>query len=172
MDGEIDEIAFVDLAFELTGEFYLDSFIAGMVAGGVDGEPNAEEAGYVWWEIDFVHDRLRAFADDLAAGLYDGKVSSALRRADLYGAHIEYVWWQGLGFAAGDQIYEWSIGSTREHCADCLAYHGQRHRMSEWRAVGALPQSYGLECHGFECKCELNPARGQPVGNLLPPGAN
>lgn len=172
MDGEIDEIQFVDLAFELTGEFFLDSFVAGMAAGGVDGEPNAEEAGYVWWEIDHAQEHLRSFAADITAGRYDGKRKVALQRADLYGGQIEYVWWQGLGFAAGDQIYQWSLGGTIKHCKDCLAYHGQRHRMSEWRGVGALPNSYSLACHGFECECELNPARGQPAGNLLPPGAN
>jgi hypothetical protein len=172
INGDLDRPDFVDQAFELTAEFFLDAFVAGMFAGGVEGEPNSEEAGYVWWEISLAQERLRSFADDIEDGRYAGKLDQAVRRATLYGAQAEYIWWQGLASAAGDQMWQWSLGSTKEHCTDCLAYHGQRHRLSEWQAAGALPQTFSLECKGYECKCELRQAKGGPVGQLQPPGAN
>lgn len=153
----------------------VDAFEDGMLEGaGVDGEieMTEEEAGFVLSHASLLQERLRLFGQDILEGRYDGRLRQALGRADLYSGSVEWIWWQGLGYGAADRMYQWWLGGTKEHCRDCLSYHGQRHRMSEWRAVGALPNSWDLECKGVHCECELRPARGAELGTLQPPGAN
>ncbi len=51
--------------------------------------------------------------------------------------------------------FRWRLGNTEEHCADCLALHGQVKTAAEWRAAGIQPQSPDLECGGWNCDCDL-----------------
>jgi hypothetical protein len=173
--GSITLEEFVDRSFELTGDFMVDAFEAGMLDGAGAEEEIAmtdEEAGFVFSQAALIQQRLLEFGQTIIDGQYDGKLRQALARADLYSGPIEWMWWQGLAYGAADQMHGWILGGTKEHCRDCLAYHGQRHRMSDWRAVGAIPNSWNLECKGIHCECELRPSRGAEVGQLQPPGAN
>src|SRR5690606_15302107 len=72
------------------------------------------------------------------------------------------------GRLSADQngMYGWAMGDTEEHCASCLAADGQKHRLKEWFESGVVPQSDQLECHGFECKCQLYRTKGRASGSL------
>ena len=50
----------------------------------------------------------------------------------------------------------WVLGEA-EHCTTCLALNGIVASGKEWEASGWKPQSADLECHGYNCKCQLLP---------------
>lgn len=57
----------------------------------------------------------------------------------------------------GDEKLIWNLGSTKEHCRDCLNYNGRVYRASVWKRNKIKPQSKRLFCRGFRCLCELKP---------------
>lgn len=57
----------------------------------------------------------------------------------------------------GDEKLIWNLGSTKEHCRDCLNYNGRVYRASVWKRNKIKPQSKRLLCRGFRCLCELKP---------------
>lgn len=86
------------------------------------------------------------------------------------------MWWnksiipfyqKGLASADANGLYEWELGATEEHCTDCNAMAGQKHRMREYVERGILPQASSLECHGFNCGCRLKKARGRAIGRWV-----
>jgi len=172
--GELNAAEFMDSAFQATVDAYWDAFGDGRDAGGVEEavEVYFHEGGIVAAQVVWAGQSLQKIIALLPAGHSDGDLQEALRRVPTMASAIEVLWYEGLGTAADDPLYEWIIGSTKEHCTDCLGYHGQRHRLKAWIAAGAIPQSYPLECHGFECKCELRKSRGHEVGTLRSPGLN
>lgn len=66
--------------------------------------------------------------------------------------------YRALRLVAGDKRYRWGIGQTEQHCATCLANHGQVRTMDEWARVG-LPRSGALACGGWQCDCNLEEVR-------------
>jgi len=173
--GEIDEREFGDAAYEATVEAYWDAFGQGRQAGGVDDDADVtnEEGGIVYQQMVWANASFSKIALlILTADGDEARLQEALGRVGAVSAAIDELWYEGLASAASDRMYQWILGGTKEHCTDCLAYNGQRHRLSEWRAAGAIPNSYALECHGFHCECELRPTRGNPVGTLVSPGMN
>jgi hypothetical protein len=65
-----------------------------------------------------------------------------------------------LGFVKGEDTgekYTWILGTTKEHCSDCLSSAGQTKTRAEW-GKGPLPQSGALECTGRYCLCYLSDA--------------
>lgn len=51
---------------------------------------------------------------------------------------------------------EWTLGEA-EHCNTCISLSGIVAGAKEWDMIGIKPQSDRLECHGYNCKCELVP---------------
>lgn len=83
----------------------------------------------------------------------DGKLSKLQPRASIWSNRYNAVIALAQTTACADKKFKWNIGSTREHCTDCLHYNGRVYRASVWASVGAKPQSQSLECHGFNCQC-------------------
>lgn len=73
----------------------------------------------------------------------------------------------GLAIADSDGMYRWELGSTEEHCASCRALNGQVHRLSEYKAAGAMPGSSKLKCKGFMCDCRLTKTKGRSRGRIV-----
>ena len=173
--GELDQVEFSEAAYEASVDAYWDAFGEGRQAGGVDDEVEVghQEGGIVFQQLVWANTSVSKIVVLLMAADGDeDRLKEALGRVDFMASAIDELWYEGLASAAGDRMYQWILGGTKEHCTDCLAYNGQRHRLSEWQAAGAIPNSYALECHGFHCQCELRPTRGGPVGVLNPPGMN
>ena len=173
--GEIDERQFLDEAYQASVDDYMDAFAEGRRAGGVDddAEVTEHEGGIVFQQLVWANASFVKIVGLLAAADGDeARLQEALGRAQLVGSAIDELWYEGLASAASDRMYQWILGGTKDHCRDCRAYNGQRHRLSEWQAAGAMPNIYALECRGYHCQCELRPTRGRPVGVLNPPGMN
>jgi hypothetical protein len=51
--------------------------------------------------------------------------------------------------------YRWVLGSTVEHCSDCLRLSNQVHVATDWAASGYHPQGRNLECGGWRCDCRF-----------------
>lgn len=91
-------------------------------------------------------DFIRRAVDKIITRLRNLWVNNAIGTADI-----------ARTFDRTDGLYIWELGSTEEHCTDCLALNGQIKRASEWRAAGIQPKSPDLECGGWNCDCELIP---------------
>jgi hypothetical protein len=55
----------------------------------------------------------------------------------------------------GNQKLMWQRGGTKKPCTTCLTLNGVVALASDWDAYVHKPQSFSLECHGFNCKCGL-----------------
>jgi len=171
---DIDAADFVDVAFSATTSAYWDAFNLGRQAGGIDEDVdvNSEEAGIVMAKLVFAHASISKIVALLGQPPDPALQSQALARVPAIGAAIETLYYEGLASGTANPLYQWIIGGTKEHCTDCLAYNGQRHRIKDWEAAGAIPQTFGLECRGFKCQCELRRSPGREIGTLAPPGMN
>ena len=173
--GEIDQQEFSDRVYEASVEAYWDAFAEGRKAGGVDDdvEVTHQEGGIVYQQLVWANaSTSKIVMLILSADGDEARLQEAVGRASAIAAAVDELWYEGLASAAADRMYQWILGGTKDHCRDCLAYNGQRHRLSEWQAAGAMPNAYALECRGYHCECELQPSRGREVGMLLSPGQN
>jgi hypothetical protein len=105
--------------------------------------------------------RVRGFGDWISAHskALGFKEATVLSRASIWTNRYNSVATLAQVTACADQKLRWKIGSTHEHCADCLTYNGKVYRASVWRKYAAIPQSSFLECGGWRCECTLNPTR-------------
>lgn len=143
------------------------AFMDGLTDGGLD-EPELDDD-----DRDTIA-RLLAEQSEYVSGITDtlfkgDGVSDAqadFKPAMWFNKSINPMYQAGLVSADKNGLYEWVYGAT-EHCADCLALNGQRHRLKEFNKRGLMPQSSTLECKGFQCKCKLVKVSGRPRGNWL-----
>ena len=105
--------------------------------------------------------RIRSFGDWISqhTKALGFKESVVLTRAEIWTNRYLSIQTLAQVTACADQKLAWRLGSTHEHCSDCLTYNGKVFRASIWRKYGAIPQSRWLECSGFRCQCRLEPTR-------------
>jgi hypothetical protein len=96
------------------------------------------------------------------------KLESHMGRANLWINRYNAVRADAQQMACGDQKLVWLIGGTEEHCTDCLGYHGRVYRASTWARYGIKPQSFDLECNGWNCDCRFE-VTTDPVTPGRPP---
>lgn len=105
---------------------------------------------------------------DFADGIKDSnKLATVFGRLELWANRYTDVLNQAKVIACKDSKLEWRIGPTERHCRDCSKYDTRVYRGSTWGDI--RPQSPSLACHGYRCKCKLNPTdkgltRGKPPG--------
>jgi hypothetical protein len=111
-----------------------------------------------------------AFVTELGRSIYKrdaGVFFDSARRADTWGnKSLNPLYQEALGVADKNGLYQWALGSTKEHCKTCRTADGQIHRMKEWIRAGVLPQGSRLICKGYQCKCTLTRVRGRARGRL------
>lgn len=91
-------------------------------------------------------------------------------RADMWvNKSLRTIYNAGLADANNNQMYQWQLGATEQHCQTCLALNGQVHKMKDYVKAGLLPGSSALACKGYNCDCHLVPVSGRSTGTL--PGA-
>jgi hypothetical protein len=98
-------------------------------------------------------------ADDILQAREQGKppLESFRHRADMWAHRYEDIVNEARVYFGQMEKLEWVLGAT-EHCATCLALSGVVATGEEWAASGYRPQDYdSLECHGFNCLCQLVP---------------
>jgi hypothetical protein len=120
----------------------------------VVAEWNASQTGYI-----------ESFVDEvMGAGLTADQIR---QRADLWvSKSLRAIYYAGMQDADEQQVYEWQLGSTKEHCRTCLSLNGQVHKMREYVKAGLLPGSSSLECKGYHCGCRLVKSTGSTRGTL------
>lgn len=161
-------------------DHWLQAFMLGLQDGGVQVESVsdledeerqhllaaiAEERGYVSNFVSSFFADLRAIPDG------QPEARDALRNAYetrllMWATSLKRIYNDGYGFATANEMVEWVLGATEEHCDSCLAASGQVHRRSAWRRAGIEPQSRNLTCGGWHCDCELVKTDKRATGRL------
>ncbi len=104
-----------------------------------------------------------AFVTDARAGITDFG-GDAEARAQMWGnKSLQLFYDAGLMSSDKNGMYEWVYGDT-EHCDDCRRLNGQKHRLKDWHD-NVMPKSSDLECHGYNCQCELKKTTGSARGS-------
>lgn len=107
--------------------------------------------------ISISQDAVAGFADDIYSGKYAADnlgEQGIANRLPLWGGTLAGVYALGQVNRADNPRLQWQVGPT-EHCSDCANFNGQIKTANEWRQGGLLPQSSGLQCHGYRCQCRL-----------------
>ena len=83
--------------------------------------------------------------------------AEATARSEGYTRSLDAVYSQAKLYGAGNQMLEWRLGETEEHCATCSKLDGQRHRASWYIAHDYIPgmPGAGMDCGGWRCLCVL-----------------
>lgn len=138
------------------------AYIDGMADGGVEDEPTEDDR----ISINGLHSDNSGYVTELGNVLYkeDGVTDAQadVKAAMWFNKSIEPYYQAGLFSADSNGLYEWVYGDT-EHCETCQRLNGQRHRLKGWKA-NYLPKSDLLDCHGFNCECNLVKAKGRARG--------
>jgi hypothetical protein len=119
----------------------------GVKDGVLDDEDEAEFARILASQNTYVNN----FAKD-AAALSDAQ---AAVKPEMWWKSVELFYDAGRRSADRNGMYEWVLGATEEHCADCTRLNGQIHRMKDWVRKQWTPKSDRLECGGYFCDCRL-----------------
>ena len=82
-------------------------------------------------------------------------IERAFGRIGLWVTTLAGMFAVGQLLSDGNKLYQWQLGRTVEHCADCARLNGQVHTAVEWRAAGWHPQGRNLQCGGWNCDCRL-----------------
>jgi len=118
-------------------------------------------------QIEFVP----SFLADVAANSKKnkGKLKPLFSRTELWVNQYSSAKQKSEAMACGDEKRIWVLGRT-EHCRTCLVLNGQVRRLSFWESH-VLPRNGPndkLECHGFNCQCELRPTKKPISRGRLP----
>jgi len=173
-NGEIDEFAFVDNFNGYIDNQFSRAWREGARDAGVDPRDFTDA------DLDRLAERIEQeqgfmlqLADDILAAREEGKppLESFKARASAYAnRYTDMVNEARLYFtAAGDRL-EWIVGPT-EHCTTCAGLNGVVATSKEWEESGYRPQDYdSLECHGYNCKCQLVPTDKPRTRGGIPQG--
>lgn len=87
-----------------------------------------------------------------------GKLTPLFGRAELWVNRYPDFVNRAKAMACGDQKAVWVVNPAKESCKSCLKLNGKVKRLSFWNSSGILPRVANadyLECHGFQCGCDL-----------------
>lgn len=102
---------------------------------------------------------ISQFLKDVVAGSKKnkGKLKPLFQRVELWVNQYSSAKLKSEAMACGDEKRIWVLGRVEKHCNTCPRLAGQVRRFSFWE-THVLPRNGPndkLECHGFNCKCEL-----------------
>ena len=106
------------------------------------------------------------YIDGFAGGIEESEKLAALySRLSMWVNRYTDIQNRAKVMACADKKLQWQIGPTERHCRDCSKYDTRVYRGSTWGDI--RPQHPNLACHGYRCKCKLNPTdngltRGKP----------
>lgn len=141
------------------------AWIEGAKVCGVKQDELSEE------ETDALADAIKSefeYIGNFAAGIEESEKLAALySRLSMWVNRYTDIQNRAKIMACADKKLQWAIGPTERHCRDCSKYDTRVYRGSAWGDI--RPQSPSLACHGYRCKCKLNPTdkgltRGKPSG--------
>lgn len=167
--GNMDRRRWASIVRSLIRRWGTQAFRDGLVDGGYDpgDDPlEAEDQADVERFLIVQSEYVTQFGDVLfGGGISDGVAT--YKAGMWFHKSIMPLYQMGRLSADKNQLVEWLIGRTEEHCDTCLAANGQRHRWREWLRRGLRPQGDLLMCKGFNCDCKFVPATGRAVGRFV-----
>lgn len=136
----------------------------GLAQGGVEGEALSDS------DKDIIAGLLSdnsGFITDLGKEIYSsgGLRGTPETRASMWDKSLSEFYFHGTVEADRNGLYQWELGSTKEHCRTCRSMSGQKHRMKDYLRKGIVPRSSRLACNGYNCKCTLSKTTGAASGN-------
>jgi hypothetical protein len=167
-NGNSDPVDFRRAHKALLKEVAPEAYSEGMKEGGLtdlDEEDRAaqDEAVNDWLgsQLSFVND----FAKAIGAARKDKEQRAAiLARVDQWVDSLRTLGDLGRAYATQNEKGSWRLGDT-EHCDTCLKLSRMKpHRLSWFMDRGYIPRENGsetLDCHGFNCQCEIVSASGK-----------
>jgi hypothetical protein len=175
--GEIDKLTFKrTMRDEIEKQFELAWRAGAREIGEPADSPGSYEVlqGLIDEELTFV----QQFADAVQAATiatdkaYGEKISigQIRERVGLWANRFSYVKNRALVFLGIAKPLEWKYGPT-EHCSDCLRLNGHVALGADWQNT-ISPQSRGLDCGGWNCKCQLVPTSKTLTRGPIPYGGN
>ena len=160
--GTVDWLQFADSLAEALYRGYEQAWREGADRCGITpAERSDQERIVLQREITADLGRIRPFGDWIVAHSQakEVKLAVVLSRAEIWTHRYVSIMSLAQVTACADAKLVWHLGSTHEHCTDCLTYNGKVFRASIWRKYAAIPQSHSLECGGWRCECSLRPTR-------------
>lgn len=166
-DGEITQDEYESSFEEMIAAAMLLLFLMGgsLSADAIDGLTPAQRKR-LDAEIAEQHSYTSGIASDIAGGRYQDEGEDATRR-EMLDRRVG-LWLSGVlaAYVVGkmyadndDELLQWRLGATKEHCTHCAGFHRQIKTRAEWREIaekqGLYPQSRNLECKGYRCLCNL-----------------
>lgn len=121
----------------------------------------SKEQDYITGFFDFLESKTKAEGGKLGESINASRAISWTRR-------YQDVRNQAMMTGRGNPKLKWQLGSTEEHCRDCLTYHGRIYRASTWAKYGIKPQDPGLACGGYLCDCRFEQT-DEPANRGKPP---
>jgi hypothetical protein len=175
-NDKISRDDFIDKFTELIEGQFRRAWNQGMRENGLAPERDmkpiyeAEIENRILKEYDFVE----PFINDVDRASNDGTppVSAFDARIDLWAARYnEVVDYARHVTAQQDDLEEWQLGETEQHCKTCAALNGITATIAEWDASGYRPQNAPnelLECGGWRCDCRRQPSDGPATPGGIP----
>lgn len=151
----------------LIGAFNRGAAACGISAGEMTGQELKARDEIVSVNIGFLGGYGEAIVQSARA--VGGALAPILSRAEMWTNRWGEAFSEGQMLACRDQKLEWVWNPIKEHCDDCLKYHGRVYRASSWAKVGIYPRSSELQCGGFRCGCRFQET-DSPAMPGLPPG--
>lgn len=158
----------------LINELALQAFYDGMKAGGIEDpkdEITDEESAMVdeWLteQISHIAEFALAVSDAAKAKGEDKQAAQDTidNRLSFWVRSMETLQTMGEASAQKNMMVTWKYGET-EHCETCQNLNGKRRRWKWFTDRGYIPQEPGsdtLDCHGYNCQCQLVNDKGKVV---------
>lgn len=168
--GKIDDFSFIERMTYSVREQYERAFNAGLRDNGIE-PADAKDEWLTWLEkqITGQDDFIIKLADDIvAAREAETGTTQFKERATLWANRYSEIQNETILLSSKkEDLLEWMLGATEEHCSTCAALNGAVATVAEWEASGYHPQGAPngmLECGGWRCDCSLVPTDAQYTG--------
>ena len=168
--GETDLFGFVDnmvgsIRRGLTRAWHEGAGSCGIQPADLTVDELFTLAGIINSEISHILDFGQAIEKGSRAN--KGKLSTQLRRAQMWGNKYTAVLYQAQTTSCSDLKLRWDLGIA-EHCRSCMKLSGKVYRASTWRKYDLYPKHRRLECNGYRCQCRFTITQ-QPCTPGVPP---
>ena len=169
---QIDAGEFIDKMIYYVDEQFRRAWNEGGRDMGVQPEQMNDEARLQYmFRADAEKEHILKLAEDVQRAAENGDpLDPLMNRAEMWKNRYAEVRDQARSYFGKEKLLTWVLGPT-EHCSTCAGLEGVTATAQAWqvaRASGIYPKSPNLECHGYNCQCELVPSDGPATHIVVP----